>query len=149
MKTVFFFLLYTPWLLLCGLFSLISLTLLFWFKPKEEYDVKEFTTICKVLNSKKLLSDKDYGFETEIVGPSYDGATFKGYRLVVSPWISFLQKHNGLDTFTLFLVKKWMTFQKGRLNKKAPDKITFFSLLAQTSTNIARGIGKLLILLQL
>ena len=49
--------------------------------------VKEKETICKVLNQKGLISDKEYNFETNEVAVLYDETTFRGYLFILKPII--------------------------------------------------------------
>ncbi len=141
MKTSLFLVFYILWLCFFSLIGLISYFVLFWKKDHESIDVTQFDTICKVLNDKNILSDEDYLFETTFVASSYSAETFMGYKLIVTPWVYFLKRHTSLDRFTLYLVCKWIAFQKRRLDQVR--QFSFFSGLASTATLIACGVGKL------
>ena len=89
------YLLSTPlfiiWLLFCGFLALLGE-----FLPSKKIaidleKVKRKETICSVLNSKKLLSDEEYSFETQDVASLYNELIFRGYLFVLSPIIFLLK----------------------------------------------------------
>ena len=143
----FAYLITTPffiiWLLFCAILALFALVL-----PKKDIlidlkKVKEKETICKVLNKKGLISDKEYSFETNEVAVLYDETTFRGYLFILKPIIFTLKYANFLDGFLLYLAYKWMevhTYKKEH-NREAK---TFFWLLSKVSVSIAKLVGTFL-----
>jgi len=143
----FAFLLTTPfflaWLLFCAILAILALVL-----PKKEIlidldNVKQKETICKILNKKGLISDKEYSFETNEVAVLYDELTFRGYLFILRPIIITLKYTNFLDKVMTYLAFKWMevhSFKKEH-NKEAK---TFFWLLSKISVAIAKLVGTFL-----
>lgn len=135
---------------------LFAIWLLFWavvaivgtFLPKKQIlinldEVKSKDTICKVLNNKKLLSDKEYSFETNDVAAQYDELTFHGYLFVLNPIIFLLKYTSFMDRFVLYLVYKWMGIHYFKKENKQRPK-TFFSGLAKVCVSLAGSVGQIL-----
>ena len=139
-----FLALYSVWLIVCLPFSIIGLILPV---PKKELqsDLVELSpSVCKTLNIKGLLSQKDFEFETQTVAPNYDLYTFKGYRLVMAPVIRTLKSFNFLDNLLLNLVNQWMKVHKHWIDSKN-DEVSFFKqILTQLLTTLAHGLGRTL-----
>ena len=129
------FLITTPfflvWLLFCAILALIALVL-----PKKDIlidldNVKQKETICKVLNYKGLISDKEYSFETNEVAILYDELTFRGYLFILKPIIITLKYTDFLDGFITYLAFKWMEVHsfkkeyKDMLDMYCPTNIFF------------------------
>ena len=135
--------LFICWLLFSFVLSLIGL---FLYERRIHIDlekVKKRDTICSVLNSKKLLSDDEYAFETEDVALLYDELTFRGYLFVLSPVIFLLKHFSFTDSFVLYLVKKWMYIHKYlRQHEKRPK--SFFSALMSLCVFLAFLLGQVL-----
>lgn len=105
--------------------------------------VKKKETICQVLNTKGLISNKEYSFETDEVAPLYDELTFRGYLFVLNP-IIFLLKHTDFtNTFVVFLVNKWMNIHHFQ-NQYKKDPNTYFSAFAKLCVVLAGNVGQVL-----
>lgn len=134
------------WLGVCIVFAFFG-TLV----PSEERQIElsevlNVTTVCKVLNNKNLISNKEYEFETQRVAGFYSGHTFQGYLFILAPVIYFLERSNFLDSMMLWLVKRWMKVHHFILDKScAPPK--FQILLTKICVFIAYSNGKILNLL--
>jgi hypothetical protein len=143
----FAYLITTPfiiiWLLFCAVLALIALVL-----PKKDIlidlnKVKKKETICKVLNNKGLISDKEYSFETNEVAILYDETTFRGYLFILKPIIVTLKYTNFLDGFISYLAFKWMAVHTYKKEHNREAK-TLFWLLSKISVAIAKLVGTLL-----
>ena len=143
----FAYLITTPfilaWLLFCAILALIALVL-----PKKDIlidldNVKQKETICKVLNNKGLISDKEYSFETNEVAILYDELTFRGYLFILRPIIITLKYTNFLDKVMTYLAFKWMEVHSFK-KEYNQDAKTFFWLLSKISVAIARLVGTFL-----
>ncbi len=133
--------LFITWLFFC-----LSIGLIGFFLSKKNLKidldaVKKTDTICSVLNSKGLLSDEEYSFETNDVASFYDEATFSGYLFVLNPIIYLLKTTNFADSFVLFVVNKWMLIHHYEIKHKNKPN-TFFSNLAKSCIAIAGYIGQ-------
>ena len=143
----FAYLITTPffiiWLLFCAVLALFALLL-----PKKNIlidlkKVKEKETICKVLNQKGLISDKEYNFETNEVAVLYDETTFRGYLFILKPIIFTLKYTNFLEGFLSYLAYKWMAVHTYKKEHNREAK-TFFWFLSKLSVSIAKLVGNFL-----
>ncbi len=143
----FAYLITTPffiiWLLFCAVLALFALLL-----PKKDIlidlnKVKQKETICKVLNKKGLISDKEYSFETNEVAVLYDETTFRGYLFILKPIIISLKYTNFLDGFISYLAYEWMEVHSFKKEHNCEAK-TLFGLLSKISVTIAKLVGTFL-----
>ena len=138
-----YFIIFLPivilWFLFCFILSIGGL-----FIPQTDFskvegaDKKE--TVCKSLNKKGLLTNKEYSFETDHVATQYDKITFDGYFFIMKPIIFSLNNFNFLDQTMLWFVRKWMSVQKFLIYQEGKPKkiyilITYFCVL------IAKNVG--------
>ena len=135
--------LFITWLLFCAFLAILG-----GFLPKKDIlinldQVKQKDTICKILNNKGLLSDKEYSFETNEVAVLYDELTFHGYLFILNPIIFLLKYTSFLDDFISYLAYKWMALHHFKKEHKQKSK-TFFSLLASVCVLIAQATGNFL-----
>ena len=135
--------LFILWLFFCGFLAFLGELL-----PSKKIaidleKVKRKETICSVLNSKKLLSDEEYSFETQDVASLYNELIFRGYLFVLSP-IIFLLKHTSFaDSFVLYLVHRWMDVHYFNKDSAYTPK-TFFSQLFKICVYLAGNVGQVL-----
>jgi hypothetical protein len=133
------------WLSLCIVLALLGIILPRRPSPVQLDFVRESQTVCKILNHKGLISDDEYYFEHEIVAPRYSQAVFSGYLFIVGPVRGFLKNFYFLDSFFVFLVKRWMGVQHYFLkqNQRPP---TWQLLVTQLALFIADGVGRVVLL---
>jgi hypothetical protein len=132
---------YLSWLLLCLLLSLIGILLPQKSKPISVDYLLNQDTICRILNSKGLLTDEEYNFEHQVVAPYYNDITFSGYLFIVKPFVYELKKSNRFDKIFQFLVHNWISAHKKKNNEKV--EVSFFIIIVvKISTQIAYSSGK-------
>lgn len=133
--------LFIIWLLFCGVIAFFGLFFHKKFIPIDFDGVKKKDTICSVLNSKGLLSDEEYAFETKDVAGLYDELIFRGYLFVLRPIIVLLKYTNFANDFILYLVHRWMEVHNYKQKQKTNS---FFTLLFKFCVNTAGRIGQVL-----
>lgn len=131
------------WLLFCSLLALLGWVLPAKILKLNSDEVEASLTVCKILNEKGLISDDEYGFETQKVARLYDQLTFKGYLFIMNPVIAIMKGAQFLDAFVLWLVKRWMNVHRHFLggNQNPP---AFHVMLTRLCTHLAFYLGKTL-----
>ncbi len=132
--------LYILWLLICLGFAVFGFVF-----PNKRFrldldEVDRRTTVCKVLNQKGLISQKEYEFETQNVAAYYDEQTFTGYLFIMKPVIFALQMTSYFDSFFVFLVKKWIAVHRFLFFQIEKPK-QFYIRLAAVCVALAHGVG--------
>lgn len=135
------------WLVLCGILAIAAIFVHKKQKPINLNKVHKKETVCKVLNNKNLISNKAYDYEANEVASRYDDITFQGYLLILSPVIFLLKYTNYIDTFMLYLVRKWMQIHNfEEQDKKNENRV--FKILCRLSVKIAWQVGQVVNILK-
>ena len=146
--SILFLPLYFLWLSVCLFLALLGCCVPRVKSVLSSEAVEKVTTICRVLHEKGKINAEQYSFESKVVAPTYDVATFCGYRWIVAPVIFVLQRSDALDSLVQFFVFWWMKVQRSRL-AQGRKVLWFEALMVSLATSIAQRVGNLVFLFKI